>query len=230
MAQGLTLGNIFIEVEYRRMKNMRITVYPPDGRVLAAVPLNTSAELIRGFVVSKLPWIEKHREKFRSNSKAAGSLKEGEKVYVWGKALDLEIVEKPGNPKITISDGCIKMKVRPGATTAKKQELLDKWYRNAVKEAAPLIIKKWEPLLKVEVLGLYVRKMKSHWGSCNSERQTLRLNSELAKKSPECFEYVILHEMIHIIEVGHNKRFYSYLNKFMPVWKTIRKKMNSGEL
>jgi predicted metal-dependent hydrolase len=229
LAQGLTLGNIFIEVAYRRMKNMRITVYP-DGRVLAAVPLNTAPELIRSFAVSKLPWIEKHREKFRSKSKNAGPLKDSGKVYVWGQALDLEIIEKPGNSKITLSEGRMKMKVRPGLTTEKKQELLDKWYRKVVKETAPIIIKKWEPLLKVKVLGLYVRKMKSHWGSCNPQRQTLRLNSELVKKSPECFEYVILHEMIHIIEVGHNRRFYSYLNKFMPSWKIIRKKMNSGEL
>jgi predicted metal-dependent hydrolase len=209
---------------------MRLTVYPPDGRVLAAVPLNTPVEGIRGFAVSKLPWIEKYREKFRHKSKTAGPLRDGGKVYVWGEALDLEISEKPGNSKITISGGIMKMKVRPNSDTAKKQEILDKWYRKAVKDAAPAIIKKWEALLKVEVLGLYVRKMKSHWGSCNRERQTLRLNSELAKKSPECFEYVILHEMIHIIEVGHNKRFYSYLNKYMPSWKTIRKKMNSGEL
>jgi predicted metal-dependent hydrolase len=213
------------------MKNMRITVYPPDGRVLASVPLNTAPELIRSFALSKLPWIEKYREKFRNNPKTGdASLENGGKVYVWGKALDLEIIEKPGNPKITISEGRMKMKVRPDSTLEKKQELLDKWRRKTVKETAPVIIKKWEPLLKVEVLGLYVRKMRSHWGSCNPERQTLRLNSELTKKSPECFEYVILHEMIHIIEAGHNRRFYSYLNKFMPSWKIIRKKMNSGEL
>jgi len=150
-------------------------------------------------------------------------------VFVWGAGLALEIIERRGNPKILIEGGQMKLYVRPGSSKTKKQEVLDKWYSRSLKEAAPPIIKNWEKRIGVEVKKLYVRKMKTHWGSCNSERQTLRLNSELVKRSPECLEYVIVHEMLHIIEKGHNNKFYRLLNQYLPNWKDIRKKMNKGE-
>jgi len=122
------------------------------------------------------------------------------------------------------------MYVRPGSTKAKRQEYLDKWYRRILKEAALAIVEKWEGRIGVEVKKIYVRKMKSHWGSCNYGKQTMRLNSELAKRKIECLEYVIVHEMLHIIESGHNRNFYRLLNKYIPGWKDIRKKMNRGDL
>jgi len=128
-----------------------------------------------------------------------------------------------------ITDGKMKLYTRPGSTKTKKEEILDKWYRNALKEAAPPLIKTWETRLGVEVKKLYVRKMKTHWGSCNCEKKTLRLNSELAKRGNEYLEYVIVHEMLHIIEKGHNQKFYRLLSKYLPDWKNIRKRMNMGE-
>ena len=221
-----------IEIEYKNVKVMRHTVYPPDGRVKITAPVGTDKETIKKFASSKIGWIEKHRRKFMSNSKSNGPLKDSSVVYVWGAALQLEVIERKGHPKIVISGGTIKMYIRPGSmaeqASAKKQELLDKWYRNALKEAAPPLIKKWEKLIGVEVKKLYVRKMKTHWGSCNYSKQTMRLNSELAKRCPECLEYVIVHEMLHIIEKGHNSRFYSLLTKYLPNWKSIRKQMNTG--
>jgi predicted metal-dependent hydrolase len=120
------------------------------------------------------------------------------------------------------------MFVRPGSTKTQKQEFLDRWYRRILKEDAPGIIKKWEGRIGVEVKKLYVRKMKSHWGSCNCEKQTMRLNSELAKRKSECLEYVIVHEMLHIIEKGHNKNFYRLLNHYLPNWKIMRKEMKTS--
>ena len=229
------LGNteftgIPIEVEFKNVKSLRLTVYPPDGRVRISAPLGTSQESIRKFAASKISWIEKHRQKFLNHSKLAGSVKNHSEVFVWGISCKLEIIERNGNPKIALSDDCVRLFIRPASTKAKRQEILDKWYRTILKEAALPIIENWENRIGVKVKKLYIRKMKSHWGSCNYEKQTLRLNSELAKRKSECLEYVILHEMLHIIEKGHNRNFYRLLNKYMPEWKAIRKKMNAGDL
>jgi predicted metal-dependent hydrolase len=222
--------SIRIEVEYRNVKTLRLTVYPPDGRVKIATPPGTTPEFIRKFAASKIDWIEKQRKKFKNYSAELKSgknetLRNHSTLYVWGTAYELELVERRGNPKITFDDGHMTMFVRPGSTKTQKQEFLDRWYRRIIKEDAPAIIKKWEASIGVEVKKLYVRKMKSHWGSCNSKKQTLRLNSELAKRRDECLEYVIVHEMLHIIEKGHNKNFYRLLNHYLPAWKSIRKEM-----
>ena len=230
MMYNFELAAISFEVEFKNVKTLRITVYPPDGRVRIVAPPGTDREHIRKFAAAKIKWVEKHRERFLNHSKITGSLRNRSTVYVWGIAHELEITERQGNSKITIKDGRMLMYVRPGSLKAKKQELLDRWYRRILKETAPAIIEKWEAVMGVEVKKLFVRKMKTHWGSCNGARQTLRLNSELVKRSPECLEYVIVHEMLHIIEKGHNRKYYSLLNNYMPAWKAIRKKMNTGGL
>ena len=227
------LAAIPVEVEYRAVKTMRLTVYPPDGRVRIAVAPGTTVEQIKKFASSKIKWIEKHREKFLNNPtgfnpQASGSLRNHSTVHVWGVPHKLELIERQGNSKIVIEGGCMKMYVRPLSPKVKKLEVLDRWYRRSLKAAAAPVIKKWESIIGVEVKKLYVRKMKTHWGSCNYQRQTLRLNSELAKRNPECLEYVIVHEMLHIIERGHNRNFYSLLTQYIPAWKNIRKNMNTG--
>jgi predicted metal-dependent hydrolase len=219
-----------VEVEFRNVKTLRLTVYPPNGRVRIISPLGTKREDIKKFVDSKIAWIQKQREKFLNHSKLTVSIKNNSTMFVWGESWELEIIERKGSPKIALEGGNMKMYVRPDSTKAKRQEFLDKWYGNILKDAALPVIKEWEGRIGVEVKKLFVRKMKTHWGSCNSIRQTLRLNSELAKRKRECLEYVIVHEMLHIIEKSHNRHFYSLLNKYLPAWKIIRKKMNTGEL
>jgi predicted metal-dependent hydrolase len=224
------LGDIRIEVIYKRVKQLRLTVYPPDGRVCISAPLQTSADYIRDFALSKLPWIEKHRAQYRLRPGAKNRFANHEIHYVWGVAHTLELIERAGHPKVILQDGCMRVYVRPDSTKAKRQAFLDKWYHRLLEEAAPSLIRKWEAPIGVQVKKLYLRKMKSHWGSCNYGRQTIRLNTELAKKPPLCLEYVIIHELIHLIEPSHNHRFYELMNRFMPSWKDIRKKMNTGEI
>jgi predicted metal-dependent hydrolase len=226
MAEQLTLGDVRIEVEYKRVKNIRLTVYPAEGKVRISAPLSASRKTVRDFAASKLPWIEKRRLLYRSRT----GLREPAVQYVWGIPLEPEIIERRGHPKIVIEGNRMRIYLRPGSTGIKRQELLDKWYRRVLQETAPGLIKKWEPLIGVAVSGLYIRKMKSHWGSCNYSRRTIRLNSELVKKSPECLEYVIVHEMIHMVEPSHNRNFYRLMNTFMPAWKAIRTKINKGTL
>ncbi|MDL2228653.1 M48 family metallopeptidase [Treponema sp. OttesenSCG-928-L16] len=227
MAEYIQLGNIRIEVEYKRIKNLRLTVYPPDGRVRIAAPLTANAEMVRSFAASKHVWIEKQRKRFQSRSGTElNNLDHGVTCHVWGIPLKLEIVERRGHPKIETTQDRLIMYIRPDTVKAKKQELIDKFYRRLTAEAAERLVAKWESLIGVTVQGLYFRKMKAHWGSCNYGKHTIRLNTELAKKSPEYLEYVIVHEMIHIIEPSHNARFYRLMNTYMPSWKIIRKKMN----
>jgi predicted metal-dependent hydrolase len=227
-ACAFVLAGIPFEVEYRNVKVMRLTVYPPDGRVRIAAPPGTTPEIMKKFASSKITWVEKYRERFRNHSKFTGPLRNNSTVYLWGMPHKLELIERNGNSKIVIDDGILKMYVRPFSPQAKKQEILDRWYRRILKEEALPVIKKWEAITGIRIHKLYVRKMKSHWGSCNRGKQTIRLNSELVKRSPDCLEYVIVHEMLHIIEKGHSKKFYRLLNKHFPEWKAIRKKMNTG--
>jgi len=230
MIYTFEIASIPIEAEYRGVKTMRLTVYPPEGRVLIAVPQGTPQDVVKKFAASKVEWIKKHREKFQSHSKLNSSLKKHSTVYVWGEAYELELVERAGNSKIVVEGGSLKLFSRPGTLKAGRQKILDRWYSRILKEAAPPIIKKWEKLIGVEMQKLFVRKMKTHWGSCNCQKRTIRLNSELAKRRVECLDYVIAHEMLHIIEKGHNRNFYRLLGQYIPDWKIIRKKMNSGEM
>jgi predicted metal-dependent hydrolase len=230
MNYNFETASIPIEVEFRNVKTLRLTVYPPDGRVRIISPMGANREDIKKFAVSKIAWIQKQREKFLNHSKLTVSLKNHSTLFVWGDPWELEIIERKGNPKIVMEGGNMKMYVRPDSTKAKRQEFLDKWYGKILKDSALPLIESWKGTIGVEVKKLYVRKMKTHWGSCNGARQTIRLNSELAKRKRECLEYVVVHEMIHINEKSHNRNYYSLLNKYYPAWKIIRKKMNSGDL
>ena len=230
MANNSETASISLEVEYKNVKTIRLTVYPPDGRVKVTAPLGTASAEIKKFAASKIDWINKHREKFFNHSKISASIQNQSIVYVWGVPHHLSIIAHGGNSKILLDGENMKMYIKEDSDKSKRQEILDRWYRRILKQTAPPIIAKWEGIIGVKVNKLFVRKMKSHWGSCNCERQTLRLNSELVKRNPECLEYVIVHEMLHIIEKGHNRDFYFLLNKYMPDWKNIRKKMNRGEI
>jgi predicted metal-dependent hydrolase len=229
MTEWLFVGDVPIEVAYKPVKNIRLTVYPPDGRVQVSAPLRTDPDFIRNFAVSRQGWIEKCRAKFRRHSlfkiENTGDLR-----LIWGVAHKFEEIEERGRPKIVVRDRIMRQYVRPGSPPEKRRELLDAWYRGILRQIAPAIIEKWSARLGVEIRKFYVQKMKSHWGSCNHRQKTIRLNSELVKRSPECLEYVILHELIHIIEPSHNRNFYRLLNAYMPRWKDIRKGLNAGDL
>ena len=249
---SLLIGTTKIHIEYRRIKLLRLRVYPPDGRACIFAPLHTQDAAIRRFAEAKLPWIEKQKEKFRRNVKVANTLKNNEIHFVWGVAHNLKVEEKPGRAKITQQGGALenrgacalenqgacalenrgavlKMQVPPATPKAKKQLLLDKWYHRLMQEAAPPLVKKWEKITGIPIRQIFYRKMKTHWGSCNSEKHTIRLNTELAKKTPIYLEYVIIHEMLHILEPSHNRNFYCLMDKYFPDWKTLRRKMNKGE-
>ncbi|MDR2070716.1 MAG: M48 family metallopeptidase [Treponema sp.] len=229
MMEILQVGNQQIEVAYKPIKNLRLTVYPPDGRVKIAAPQSMTVDFIRNFAVSRLTWIEKQQSRYRLRAAVREKTGLEDPQFIWGVPYRLRIVEKRGNPKMTVENGELTLQVRPGANLEKQQALLDAWRLTAVKETAPQLIEKWERIIGVKAAALYVRKMKTRWGSCNCTRRTIRLNSELVKWSPECLEYVIVHELIHLIEPTHNRNFYRLLTQYMPAWKVLRKRLRLSQ-
>jgi predicted metal-dependent hydrolase len=235
MKELLQVGKFPIEVEYKSVKTLRMTVYPP-ARIAISAPLRTSRRYIQDFVISKTAWIEKNFARFRRTPPGDAPLQNDAPHQVWGIAYRLEIIERQGRPKIVLVEGSglgegrMQLFIRPGEGDEKQQQYLDKWYRKLLKETAAAVVGKWEARVGVKVRQIYYRKMKTHWGSCNYVKKTIRLNTELAKKPPECLDYVVLHELIHILEPSHNRNFYQLMDRFLPNWKIIRRKMNKGEL
>ena len=229
---SLQAGNIRFDLEYKRIKVMRLTVHPPDGRcpenVSVSAPMRTSLNDIYKFINSKSAWIEKHLEKFRNSAPDKTMFIKDEIHHIWGKPYKLKIIQRNGHTKFEIKEDTLYMYVRPSADRATKLSYLDKWHRRLIEGEVNRIIAKWETPLGIKLNGVNYRKMKTHWGSCNYSKRTIRLNTELAKRSPVYLEYVILHEMVHIIEPSHNRVFYKLLAKHCPDWKTIRKNMNAG--
>jgi predicted metal-dependent hydrolase len=224
------LGNIPIAVEYKQVKTLRMTIYPSEGQVRISAPLSAGPESIQNFILSKQKWIETHREKFRRVG-GFSRLESGDSVPVWGEIFLLEAAIGRYRPRIELSPpGHMKMYIKPETSGEKRLALLDAWYRRRLRETAPGIIAKWAARLGVKTPGLFIRKMKTHWGSCSYTKGTIRLNSQLVQKNPLCLEYVIVHELIHFKESSHNRNFYRLLGQAIPDWKEIRKKMNSGEL
>jgi predicted metal-dependent hydrolase len=233
----LQVGNYQIEVEYRQVKTLRMTIYPPgagdsppEGRIRVSAPLCTSRQFIQKFAASKADWIEKHRARFRKNPAGSGLPRDRELFYIWGRPYRLELIERQGRPRIDAGGGRMLMFVRPGDGLEARRKLLDRWYRRLLKEAASRLVPPWAARIGVSVQRIYYRKMKSRWGSCNYTKKTIRLNTELAKRPPQCLEYVILHELVHILEPSHNRNFYQLMDKHLPAWKIIRRQMNRGEI
>jgi predicted metal-dependent hydrolase len=231
------IGPLRVEVEYKQVKTLRMTIYPsrtpgspPGERIHISAPLHTSRQFIQDFVISKAAWIEKHRARFRRSPGAGGLPENREIFYVWGVPHRLELVERQGRPRIAVQEGRLLMFMPPGEDGAARQKALDRWYRRILKEAASRLAPLWAERIGAAVGRIYYRKMKSHWGSCNYTKKTIRLNTELAKRPPLCLEYVIVHELVHILEPSHNRNFYRLMDAYLPGWKTVRRQMNRGEL
>lgn len=216
-----------MDVVQKDIKNLHLSVYPPNGTVKIAAPLRMNEDTIRIYAISKLSWIKKQQEKIRKQEREA--LRDyitRESHYYLGKRYLLKVIEADASPTVILKHSYIEVNVRPGTYKEKKQEILDNWYREKLKEIIPGIIAKWEKILKVTVSEYGVRKMKTKWGTCNIEKKRIWLNLELAKKPKEYIEYIVVHEMIHLLERNHNERFLAYMNLFLPQWKHLKAQLN----
>ena len=227
----ISLGKISVEVVKKDIKNIHLSVYPPTGKVRISAPLRMKIDAIRVFAISRLSWIKKQQQKLKKQER------EGPREYLdreshclWGKRYLLKIVEEDAPPRVELKHKKILLYIRPGASPEKKEAILDEWYREKLKEAIPPLIAKWEKLIKVKVNRFYVRRMKTKWGSCNSSAKSIRINTELVKKLPDCLEYIVVHEMAHLRERTHNKRFIALMNSLMPKWEFYREMLNQSPL
>jgi hypothetical protein len=226
----INVAGIKVEVVRKAIMHLRITVYPPDGRVRLAVPSWAGEEAIRLAVVERLAWIKGHREKFAGQvSQPECAMTKGETHWFLGKKYKLAIREVPEREGVAIKGSdTMELTLRAGTDVAHRQDILDRWYRKQLRlEIAPLIAK-WEPELGVKAASWGVRKMKTRWGSCNVKARRLWFNLELAKKPPECLEYVVVHELAHLLERRHDARFKALLTLHLPQWRQIKKQLNAA--
>jgi len=223
----INLGDIVIDVELKDIKNVHLSVYPPKGRVRIAAPRRMTLDTIRIYAVSKLSWIKKQQKKFQGQVREVPReflTKEGH--YYLGSRYLLKVIEHNAPPLIIVKHKTIEMRVRPDTDMAKRQSLMDEWYRTQLKELVPQIINKYEKIMGVTISEFAIKKMKTKWGTCNREAKRIWLNLELAKKPFQCIEYIVVHEMVHLLERNHNEKFITYLNRFLPEWRDLKNELN----
>ncbi len=227
MSTKIGLGEISVEVVKKDIKNVHLSVYPPAGRVRISAPLRMSLAAIRVFAISKLGWIRQQQNKLRGQERETPrEYLDRESHYVWGKRYLLEVKESDAAPAVELRHKKIHLRVRQGPGNEKKQAILEEWYREQLKRAVPPLIARWEPLIGVKVNRFFTQRMKTKWGGCRPGSGSIRLNTELARKPPQCLEYILVHEMIHLLESTHSARFVDLMNQFMPQWRFYRAELN----
>ncbi|MEA3309914.1 MAG: SprT family zinc-dependent metalloprotease [Chloroflexota bacterium] len=228
----LRVSDLVVDVVRKDIKNMHLAVYPPGGRVRVAAPLLVDDEAVRLAVISKLAWIKRQRASFKGQERQSPrEYVYRESHYFWGERYLLNLIYRDAPPEVIIHNKTtLNLYVRPGSDTARRKHAMQEWYRQRLKEAIPPLIAKWEPLIGVHVADWRVKRMKTKWGSCTIEANRIWLNLELVKKPPQCLEYIVVHELVHLLERLHNERFISYLDEFLPQWRLRRDELNAAPL
>lgn len=225
--QQIELGNISIDVEQKNVKNIHLSVYPPNGKVRIAAPAKMDLDTIRVFAISKLQWIKKQQEVLLAQKRETPrEFINHESHYFLGKRYLLKVVEHEKRPRIEIDHKYIHLLIKPNTGFEKRKEIFDTWYRAELKKIVPKLIQKWEKKIGVQSNEFGIKKMKTKWGTCNTEAKRIWLNLELAKKPVECLEYIIVHELVHLLERSHNARFVAFMDEFMPKWQFHRDELN----
>jgi len=227
----INVGDISINVIHKDIKNVHLSVHPPQGRVTISAPLRMDLETIRLFSISKLGWIRKQQEKLKKQKREAPrEYISRESHFYLGQRYLLKVIEQKAKPKVVLKHNTIELYIRKGTSKAKKEKLLQGWYREQLKKIALQYVEKLEKKINVKVTEICIRKMKTKWGTCNSNAKRIWLNTELAKKPIESIEYILIHEMVHFLERNHNGKFTAYMDKFSPKWKHLREELNRSPL
>jgi predicted metal-dependent hydrolase len=227
MSETIQLGEIAIAVTRKDIKHVHLSVHPPSGRVTLAAPADTRLEVARAYAASKLGWIRDQRAKLRAQARETPRrFVSRESHYVWGKRYLLSVIEREQKPSVVLDHRRITLFVRPHSTQAKRREVMHEWHKALLHEAIPPLIQRWERRLGVSVREYFLQRMKTKWGSCNHRRRHIRLNTELVKKPKDLLEYVVAHEMVHLIESRHSERFMRLMNVHYPSWREARNELN----
>jgi len=227
MAETIHLGEIAIAVTRKDIKHVHLSVHPPGGRVTLVAPRGTRPEVARAYAVSRLGWIRDHQEQLRGQARETlRQFVERESHYLWGRRRLLSVAEEDAKPSVRLSHRQIVLTVRPRSSRAKREAVMHEWHKLLLHDAVPGLIRKWEPKLGVEVAGYFLQRMKTKWGGCNHRARTIRLNTELVKKPKDLLEYVVVHEMLHLIAPTHTEQFLALMTKHYPSWREARAELN----
>lgn len=227
MVTHFQLGDTRVQVEFKDIQNVHLSVHPPAGRVSISAPRRMQLETVRLFAISKLDWIRRQQQEIQAQEREPErAYVERESHFVWGRRCLLVITERDAAPRVVLRHNKLHLGLRPGTPADKRQAIVEAWYRDQVRLALPALLEKWQPLLGVTTTGFYVQRMRTRWGSCNPRARTIRLNTDLAKKPRECLEYIVVHELVHLLEPTHNTRFVALMDRHMPRWQDYRQALN----
>ena len=223
----IELGDLKIAVTRKAVKNVHLSVHPPVGRVTLVAPTGTRMEVARAFAISKLGWIRDQQARMLAQVRESPrQYVERESHFLWGRRYLLNVKEAEAKPSVKLDHRRILLTVRPGATSERREEIMQEWLRQQMHGVVPEMIRAWECKLGVKVNAYYLQRMKTKWGGCNARSGTIRLNTELAKKPRDLLEYVVVHEIVHLLEPTHNERFLGLLDEHYPVWREARMELN----
>lgn len=227
----LVVSGIPVQVVRKKIKNLHLATYPPDGHVRIAVPLHVDDDAVRLAVASKIGWIRRQQTAYAEQPRQSQrEMVNGESHFVRGRRYRLKLIEHAGRQEVRIRGGRLEMQTRPGSTPEQRRALLDRWYRNQLRETIPQLIEKWTPIVGASVADWGIKRMRTRWGTCNAVARRIWLNVELAKKPSECLEYIVVHEMVHLIEPSHNADFKVRMDRLMPQWRVYRDMLNAAPL
>lgn len=225
--EQIHLGAVSVDMVRKHIKNVHLSVHPPTGRVRIAVPQDMDVKTVRLFAVAKIDWIKRQQRKLASQDREPPrEFLDRESHYLWGRRMLLKVLEADAPRAVEVRHSALVLRIRPGDAMDAREHTLAQFYRYQLKTEAIPVIKRWESRLGVRAQALFVRQMKTRWGSCNPIAQTIRLNTELTKKPRECMEYVIVHELAHLLEATHGKPFIALLDRHLPHWRDTRKFLN----
>ena len=224
---SIEIGSIAMQINRKAIKHLHISVLPPDGRVRVSAPETMSDTAIRMAVISRISWIRKQQSDFaRQPRQSDREMISGESHYLWGRRYRLDVIERSGRHEVDTAPGKLRLWVQPGASVDQRRRALDAFYRHQLKERVQKLLPLWQDRAGVEVVDWGVKKMKTKWGSCNTQVRRIWLNLELAKKPPECLEYILVHELVHLLERNHNDRFRAHMDRLLPDWRERRDLLN----
>src|SRR5690554_686854 len=224
---SIEIGSIAMQINRKAIKHLHISVLPPDGRVRVSAPETMSDTAIRMAVISRISWSRKQQSDFaRQPRQSDREMISGESHYLWGRRYRLDVIERSGRHEVNTAPGKLRLWVQPGASVDQRRRALDAFYRHQLKERVQKLLPLWQDRAGVEVVDWGVKKMKTKWGSCNTQVRRIWLNLELAKKPPECLEYILVHELVHLLERNHNDRFRAHMDRLLPDWRERRDLLN----
>lgn len=227
MSETIELGDISIVVTRKAIKNVHLSVHPPDGHVTLSAPTATRLDVARAYAITRLGWIREQQAKLRGQARETPrQFVERESHQVWGRRHLLTIVYRDEKPSVMLDHKRIVLTVRPGSSAEKRAAVIYEWHKALLHGVVPKLIRKWEPKLGLKVNAYFLQAMKTKWGSCNHRAGNIRLNTELVKKPKDLLEYVIVHEMAHLLEPTHNERFVALLDRHYPAWREARAELN----